>query len=193
MRHIDRQSVDDLIKGEDGQFIADRLYKPSKEIGNLSMNLLGHFKLEDNLLALTDAGMAACFDEECPPNYNGILPGAEHFTIIDLRIYWGINLKVFDDFKNVAISHGANTLIAKCIIEHKPTKRNFWHFEINWLLDNKKISENPLYSLGQKEKFHKRIDANVRSIIKLHATDKLTNIEGLKLNCYSMNTGNEAA
>jgi hypothetical protein len=184
IRYIDRVNNTEPIKGDDNQFLLKKLYSPSERIGDLSMSLLGHFKLEFNFIKITKEGKLAGYSDYCAPNFDGKSPlHPEHFVLDENRRFWAMPVKIFKKLTST-INRNNKIITAQCDVKHTPTKINFWHFSICWQIDGQDILTNPDYDEKEKATLFQKIGADVRATIKISATDNIIDQPGLEETCY---------
>lgn len=120
------QLVDELGKLKD-EVIAEGA---EKLLPDYSTSLYGIFKLDDIKIKMTNSDYLAY----CIPNFEVKTPVFEDdFVYVNTRSYWSI---LINDIHNQEIKYEDNSLSAICEVKHTPMKWNFWHFSINWFLND---------------------------------------------------------
>lgn len=137
-----------------GMLLAKSLELPQSDhlIRHCSVNLLGNFKIVDaawQSSILKDGPRAEEFDKPWRPGEKGLLPKKEEAQK-DSDSIWGYFCW------NLELLHGQLFSVGNdnyaCYVIHKPTKRNYWHFELHFenelgqdlqnLYNDKKLSKS---------------------------------------------------
>ena len=179
VRHIDRLSDDEVIIDGDGNILPCKICHPTSRMVNLSMNLLGHYKLEHNLIKLSTVAKDDGFTKEWMPNCPGMRPlNPIHFSLDTKRAFWGLELSIFTNISFKDTLSNAE-IIATSFVVHAPTRCNFWHFTIEWMIDNENIRDLEL-SKNKKEDLSRRIGQIARSRILNYASVNFADREGIE-------------
>lgn len=147
-------------------FVAEKsICSPKENISDLSTCLLGVFRLEFLKISLTRNGIDN-YSAYCAPDEKVSTPVYEaDYTIEDNRGYWSVLIK---DINNTIVNYTKSNFpfTATCVVRHTPAKWNYWHFSINW-----EIEDGFWHNLDDKQRktLDKRLAHEARTHIKFHA------------------------
>lgn len=121
-----------FIDRETNKIKINEICHPRENILNYSINLAGIYKEEDVLFELLkDYNKTDQFHSQWEECERGIIPDKYFINKNRGKFYLKLN-EVF----NTILPDPANSLNIgfeiNCTVHHKPTKVNFWHFELNW-------------------------------------------------------------
>ena len=150
----------------------------SKDLPDFSTSLFGIFTLDDIKIKVTN-GLYQCY---CEPNCIVDTPIFEDDFECDAnRGHWSI---LFDSIHNQEIEYEDQTLSAICHINHTPMKWNFWHFSVNWYINDIDAywHDNPDY---QTPAIRRKLASEARSLIKKFGKAEVMSDKKINENCYT--------
>ena len=148
-----------------------------KILPDYSTSLLGVFELENIKIKVTNLD----YQEYCKPNIEvQTLIYENDFELIDNRGFWTIKI---DSINDQEIEYEDGSLKAVCKVHHTPMKWNFWHFSINWYIDD--ISgywhNNPDY---QTPSIRRKLISEARGLLKEFGKPIVLSEEIIEEQCY---------
>jgi hypothetical protein len=157
----------------------------SKDIADLSTSLLSIYKIEHVRLELTKIGKEK-FAEYCAPDLE-IEPHPQHeidFIDNDKRGFWTIRINdIHNQQANFTMGENQEKFTARCVVVHTPTKWNFWHFSIRWLISTgfmlNDLDDKPL------KKYAKKLSGETYALIKQYAQYQCPEYPILNQACYT--------
>ena len=186
LRYFDRKHIDEAIVDDSGKVTTDRVCSPKEHIYDLSTCLLGHYKIEFTKIEFTVAGKAL-FNDYCPADLEGDTPvHPEHYTINDLRSYWGVKIGLLTGIP-VKINLSGKDVHARSYVKHTPTKANFWHYSLLWMIEGKSVAEYANFDQKVINKIATKIGTTARHTIINFAKVNLADRPGLELECFTKN------
>lgn len=150
----------------------------SKDLPDFSTSLFGIFTLEDIKIKVTN-GAYQCY---CQPNCIVDTPIFEDdFEYDSNRGHWSI---LFDSIHNQKIEYADQDFTAICQIHHTPMKWNFWHFSVQWYINdiNDFWHNNLEY---QTPAIRKKLAFEARGLIKKFGKAAVISDKKIKENCYT--------
>lgn len=171
-------STVDIIDPLTGYVKDEFVAHPSENVKDLSTSLFGVFKLQHNSIELTDRGKSE-YGSYCAPDIRVNTPsfGYDYLIAID-RGYLAIKIGDIHRKECVKISESGVERKATCIVTHTPAKWNYWHFSVNWKVDDTYWHEA---DAPTQRKISRWLRHEARTIIKIHAKDILP-IDAKKVN-----------
>ena len=172
--HILQENLLDDIGNLKNEVIASGA---EKILPDYSTSLLGVFELENIKIKVTNLD----YQEYCKPNIEVQTPIYEDdFELIDNRGFWTIKI---DSINDKEIEYEDGSLKAVCKVHHTPMKWNFWHFSINWYIDD--ISDywhnNSDY---QTPSIRRKLISEARGLLKEFGKPIVLSEEIIEEHCY---------
>lgn len=156
----------DLIDENTGELKQKTICSPAENIVDLSTSLFGVFELKHNKIELTPDSkneLGAPCEPDCEvriPSYN------VDFYFCNKKGFWSIHIdKIYK--QRVSYTFGdlpGKTFFAVCSIIHSPAKWNYWHFSINWFLEDYSCFLNEIQDDKLKKKISKRLSTPARAL-----------------------------
>ena len=137
------------LLAEDGKILVGQLSSPTEDIARgFSVNLLGQFLVEDIGWRLLLDSLYADWQE----GGTGLMPQLEEYEYKPLET-WNYYWLDIGDLHGVSFAGSGNQYT--CCVCHKPTRSNYWHFELHFHDEDGAVVSN--MSSSQKSKAAKRI------------------------------------
>ena len=159
-----RSTPDKDILDNLGQIKTKAIASPTSNIIGYSINLLGVFRIKHSKIEINKVVRSLYTSNWSPPqdflrpkkNENRIIKEKGFFTLKFEKIH---NYPYPITHPNTGISY--NFL---CKLEHKPTKSNYWHFELHWFDEN---GERVIVEKGKIRGVPKMISSSMREMFKM--------------------------
>lgn len=164
IRYTESGERDAIFNSSIQQIKQDAICSPRERMNDLSTSLLGIYEPRHISFELindgkkTYGGYCNPDEEVIPPIFN------EHFTINNNRGFWVVLIEkiqgIIADYTKPNVDEKFS---ATCIVMHTPTRGNFWHFSLRWILEDGRFwHELPDY--GGK-KLRQRLGSETRALI----------------------------
>lgn len=100
-----------------------------KYLPDFSMSLYGIFQLNHINIRITNLD----YQQYCDPNTDAQIPiFGNDFELVKNRGYWTV---MITSINNQIVDFEDGSLSAVCKVRHTPMLWNFWHFSINWYIN----------------------------------------------------------
>ncbi|MBK7302893.1 MAG: hypothetical protein IPI90_06495 [Saprospiraceae bacterium] len=180
--HLIRFSPPDVKLTDDvsGHLTDKAIGEPSStHMPDLSTSLFGIYDTEHTKIEILKTELT----EYCEPNYQATIPIYSNDFIFDTnRGFWFIRIGEING-KKIECTHRGETIEAFCIIEHTPTKCNFWHFSVRWYITG--LNDNWHKLEVKSNNWWKKLAHSARIFIKgfgiTHEPEKVA----IEINCYN--------
>lgn len=164
--HLTRFTNTKDIFDEAGMISLTSVVSPTAGILDISLSLLGIFKYEHNLIALTIDGKKE-YSNICDPDLTVLIPVEKlHYDINKDRSWWSISIQQILEQEYICDYKGTEIEFIP-VIAHRPMMWNYWHFSLTWTISNFDI--NTIDTSSQKRKFNEAMAASARSTIQQYA------------------------
>jgi hypothetical protein len=176
IRYTDTRSRSELVESSTGFVKTKYIGSPRTKLIDLSTSILGVYKFEHTEIYFTDESNDR-FTEYCEPDIEPVKPlYNEDFLLNTNRGHWLINI---GEIHNTSVDYtiGEHSHQAVCKIVHTPTRGNFWHFSVRWLLEEEYW--NSLDPNGKKG-WSKRLAHEARTHLQKYAS--IEDYDGIALN-----------
>ncbi len=185
IRFTSTNNTEEIWDSETNMINVKYICSPKEHVDDLSMSILGTYKLSHVTIELTGEGKEK-YGQYCEPDEKVEVPVFEvDFIANNNRHYWWIFIKAMNDrefdFKRADTPH-----IARCHVVHTPTKWNFWHFSLRWSSDGVNIDT---LQPNEKAKIVQKFSHSARAAIAALAKIDEPQSEAIPESCYVRNTG----
>jgi len=149
---------------------------PREQLADLSTNLLGVFTIDDCKIRII-GDRKNYYNNYCLPNEQVDIPIYQTDFETDKNcLNWFVKIGDLIEQPVEYSNSPVNNFKASCKIIHTPTRWNYWHYSVTWLITLEGQEEAVLFSdleEGQKKKLGRKLATESLSIFQKFSTIKI--------------------
>ena len=157
--------------------IKDEVIGMKNQLPDCSCSLLGVYKFDDIKIEIKKDSLY----EYCSPDFelSDSLIFKKDFDLRTNRGFWCLKV---ENINKKEVRYDDNNFKATCYVLHSPTKCNFWHFSLNWYIDDK---GDYWHNLSDNKILTRMLKTKVRALLKTKCTTNRVYTNNINQKCYT--------